>query len=293
MSNKMLNDIVKTAKKRGYLAIGITGLEKYNNYGTKVKGSDPNGPKADGSYDIEGHTWTDINMQVVLSPFDAENRERWLKDLKEWLSDVKDIWKDTVNLKRRWFNLDLFFGFVFRTLDTLGPVKTYWAGTIQSFAIAKSDLASSMAEEIMEKSRPETRGDWLSNINNPNYDPKYSAWLTKYSKKEKSVHKKLTKKQVKDHVKTICDPFTRGLWVLKEDPTIVYVDTDVHPYDLKDGFSDKKIEEILGWWVSLYLCLDIPVKNLDNKGQKTPTWRKVMSAIVWSDAERRNTKDET
>jgi hypothetical protein len=292
MAKNLLEDVVKTSKKRGYLAISITGMEKWNHpkWGEDNKQIDTDGPKEDGSYDVEGHAWTDVNFQVGLDLLDKKDRKHWILDFKSWLEDVNGIWKDTVNIKKRWFNLDLFFSFVFRTISTLGLTKTYWGSTVQSFAVAKSDLARDIAHDQLDSARPDRDMDkWLKNINDR--DPEYDAWLHKLIDLEKKIYSELKDDQVKEHVLKICDPISSpGLYVLREDPSIIYVDTAEVPYDMKDGFSNKKIAQILEDWAHSYLDLQVPVIDIDAKGAKSRTWRTVMASMVHFNAEKRDGK---
>lgn len=290
----LMDRVKETAEKRGYLGVAITGSEKWNhpsehNDWGKLEGVRADGT-TDGTYDQEGHVWTDINMQVQLNLFKLKDLKVWLKDFADWISDVKGIWTDCVNIKRRWFNLNLFFGFVRDTIGTLGLTKTYWVSTVQSFDIAKSDLAGDKAHEILESSRPEMPDDWIRNLNNR--DPKYDAWIHSLIDLEKKIYEELTYEQVLAHVESIATKFANGLYALKEDPSIVYVDLKVRPYDFKNGFSNREIVNILHYWSRKVLNVRVPVIELDENGQKSKMWREVKAAIVHADEEIRERKDE-
>lgn len=295
MGRTLIHDVRKTARKRGYLAIGITGCEKWNhpsennNWG-KLENIRADG-RIDGTYDIEGHTWTDINMQVSLNPFVLDDLKVWFKDFVSWIEGVIELWNDCVSIKRRQFNLDLWFSYIFETIETLGLTKTYWASTVQSFEVAKSDLAGELADKLLESTRPPYDEDWLDNINDPKYNPEYRVYLDKMISTEQEIHEQLTYGEVLEYVLKICKPIGNGLYILKEDPTIVYVDNSVRSYDMKDGYSDRAIGGFIEEWSQKFLKIKVPVLDIRNKGQKNGIWRRVKASILTFSAERRENKD--
>lgn len=109
-----------------------------------------------------------------------------------------------------------------------------WLWTIQSLKVIKSDMAF----------------DMVYNEHIEDYDED----LRKRVEGEANLFKSITRGQVLKYLRKIgyCK-IGYGMYVLKEDPTVIAIDESKVKFDLKDGWSRKIIIRILNKWLK---CLD-------------------------------------
>lgn len=260
----LLEKVKKTAEKKGYLAFGITGVEKWNypsehnNYGhaENIKSDGT----CDGSFDVEGHAWTDILIQYDIDLKSLEDIVAWALETFDWLETLVDVIKSCLNFKNKTFKPGLIFNFIKSTIKTLGLTKNRWGITVQSFDVAIYDLAHDKASILLAAEWPEMPDldELFSGHVNKKSDI-YKKFLAKLTETEKQLAEKVTHEEVLQYVKSICRYIGRGLYISLEDPGIIYINNFVRPYDLKNGYSDKEISAILADWADLCLELNVPL----------------------------------
>lgn len=260
----LLEKVKETAQKRGYLAFGITGVEKWNqpsehNDWGRTEGVKSDGT-CDGSFDVEGHTWTDILVQYDISLKSLEDIIAWALEALDWLKLTFEAFKGCLDIKKGIFRPGLVLNYIKITYKTLGLSKSRWGITVQSFDVAIYDLAQDKASILLAAERPEMPDfdDLFSNSSSGKSDI-YKKFLLKLAEAEKQLAEEISYKEVFEYVRSICRYIGRGLYVSLEDPGIIYVDNTLRPYDLKDGYSDKEVSAILADWADLCLELNVPL----------------------------------
>jgi hypothetical protein len=269
-----------TAIKDGRLVVGVTGMEKWNQ--PDDSGKSPEEPREDGHFDVEGHTWTDVNLQFRLDLTKSEDRKIWLRDFKEWLIDVAGIWKDCFSWKRKWFNLDLIFGFTKDTVGTLGTTKVYWAVVISSLDVFKSELAADIAHETLEAERPERDRelDFMSTT------PEYRAWLEKLWLLHDRTYEQMDYRRALGELRKKALSAGDGIYVDRDDKSIIIVDNEVMKFDMKSGYSDKAILDIVRLWAQRVMGLDVAV--VDSRDLlKTRGYVKIKASLAEVEAGKR------
>ena len=229
------------AEKKGCLKVYITGAEKYNN--NAFWDGDPETPKADGSFEVEGHTWTDMNTQYRLELLNPVDREFFCLTVWFYFKDLKDAFKNlTKNFSFKGLLETLHFALV--SFDSVSTIQSRWTLSIASFGVARGSFAEEKAFEELAP-MPEDDRDFIVSINNPS--PEYKAWHAKMNAKEAEI---LAENQ--DLTPWLKDTHTEvrpGLWVGIEDPGLFYADEAVFPFDMKSGWSNQAIIEIVNVWL--------------------------------------------
>lgn len=210
-----------------------------------------------------------------------------LSDIKDYLVDLGGIIKDCISIKRRFFNLDLVLSYIKSTFSTLGLTKSFWCIVFQSSEVYKSDMAGDMAHEELDKDRPYLPRKDLLDFNKRN--PEYDAWLRKVMDREKEIYESLTHEEVMESLKSKSLSLGEGLYVLKDDKSILFADSSVFKYDMKSGYSNAKILIAMEIWAERVLGLSVEVVD-EEKAQKSGMWRDLMGSITSFNAEKRDGK---
>lgn len=227
--------VLRKAKKQSCANIHVSSAEKWNNPYDKegVYSDDPDiveKPREDGHFDVEGHTWTDIYCEWDLRFWHVKDLYWWVKQTKDWIKDSYELGWD-----------------YFKEVQPFNKRHESWVWTIESFEVAKSDLAESLAE------------DSLSRRNYKKY------WEEIKLKKEKITDQELLD-YVAKHSFKLSGKRGYDIYCTDNDPTVICVNEKDFPYDLKNGWSDKKIAEIIQHWFYLleYRTISVKLKNNGN-----------------------------
>lgn len=215
--NYVFKSFIKQAKKNKCAKIIMTSIEKWNY---------PNKQNNDKNYDVCGKSWEDICVQYNYK-----------------LYNPKDIIRYFVKLfKYKDFSLR----------------EQKYLFTLTSFEVMKYDLAEEKASKIVNLDSIEIRFEKISKSN--------LSVMSKNTKKEKETLKKY-RNEIKSQYTNISDKelinsmskdyfrisnYKTGIYVLKDNPTIIVVDNNKgYSFDLKDGWSNKRIAEIIQNYLSL------------------------------------------
>jgi hypothetical protein len=218
--SRLFSAVIERANKKKRLDIAMTGSEKYNwpdpATGIEKEPSD--------HYDIEGHTWTDVDGFTTVYLWRWQDLKRYVANIFSW---VVDVW-DTFSI--RYPLIALKFGW-----ETLPFHITWeqWVWTVESLAVAKSDLVEDKIATAHEK-------DWRQFIRSPGY-------MKEYQKVEDATHRQeVIAYADKEYLK-----ITDFMWVGRHDPTVILVDEVRRPFDYKDGWSDLMITSIIWEWAHI------------------------------------------
>jgi hypothetical protein len=205
--------IVRSYYDIGEVVINPTSLEKWNLDGT-------NTPKADGTWDVDGHSSCDITAEYYFPWWEHINRKAFVSRFKSYLSDVKEMVWDMRSIKNipEW---------VFK----FHPLSTYhsrWVWVLDSKACVCREAAFEKAyTRDTKKSIPEIE----KGINDLLSDHAMRESLFEQYLKENGYIK-----------------YTHCMWVQETDPTVFIVDEQYVPFTLKDGWADKDLPKIISLW---------------------------------------------
>lgn len=220
LKSRQFKRVLRLAKKIGYIDIQFTGCEKWN-YPRDDKDYDTlDGPNKDGHYDIEGYSWEDVTAKVrlnLLNPFDLYTYIKSYLEYKEW--------------EKEYYT---------------------WMWTIESFEIIKHDLA----EEIANEKYPLDSVNFGITFNEDNtvklneHTKEEEELIRKNRQEEKKQLEIITRRDILLYIRQVhYKKIALGMYVNLDDPTIILVDEKYFKFDMKNGWSRKKLIKILNKWL--------------------------------------------
>jgi hypothetical protein len=235
MSNQksVAPEILAQALRSRISPVHVTGLEKWN-FPSKENdwGRDSSIPRADGTFDVEGHAWTDINGYLTLSLLNKKHLNIWLNDVKDF---IVDIYNDILSDYKRFIKAPkASANYIYTYAKSLSLKRSYWIWTVESFDVLKSDQAE---ERLTEK-----LGGHEAELNLIRTD------IKKHRKLLEDINNGISHSEVQLYARQDYARINEWMWVQKLDPTIILVDENEKPYDLKSGWSNQTILLILKIW---------------------------------------------
>jgi len=215
---------IEKARKSDYFDIVSNTMEKWN------FDSDINHPN--GHYDVEGHKWIDIFLKYnynLLNP----------KDLFHYLKNI---------FLNHSFKLNL----------------TKWSFVINSFDIMKHDLANEKAESLVPLNLTSSifseNKDGRIVIDSKNNEELIDDYTIEYLKQYNKIQKSELIRYIYEDYFKLSDEIYIGI----NDPTLIVADEDYIKFDLKDGWSNKKICYIIQKYLfALSYYYIVRIKNDD------------------------------
>ena len=208
--NKLIKKLLQYEKKHGYITIHVNSCEKWNY-------SEPHEePKKDGSFDVEGHSSADVEASYYMNPFTS------FDDLTRFIVVGWDWVKDSFEFKSLSYTVETF------------PFKRLWQQwvfVVDSYKTTKYD--------IVEKKEGYTLDDYKK------IEKKLGM---KYNDFIGDAINKITDTEIEKFLDKDYYRVTRGFHISKTDPTCMIFNEKIFYFDLKDGWSDKKI----GYLISEY-----------------------------------------
>lgn len=229
-SGKLFQKFMDSQKNNGLFNVSISGAEKWNLTGDEE-------PNEKGKYDIEGHTWTDIYADYNMNPFTSwDDFKSMAKALKDWLVDDV-LWYRQFGLKT-WIENAIATWPLKRTWNS-------WIFTVESFRTYAGDMAmeSKAFEEAVEAGNAQEAGMILT-------------------EEEKKIQPFMVHEYLMSNGYHMLHP---GMYVSEQDPTVIVANENIWPFDMKDGWSDWNILNILGLYFTK-LGYESPVVKYETDG---------------------------
>ena len=232
--------VYKRAYKTNQVLLHMTGVEKWNWPGEDGKTSEV--PNPDGHFSVEGHTWEDVEGVWYLNPFSLADWVLWFEFFFRLIKEsFKDGW--IRNRKRKGDFLRSIRNvawWIWRMAPHDLTFKRYnWIWVVESFSVIRNDLA----EEALDAKYKITNippGQYKERL-----DKEYAA---------------VTPDQILEYLKANAYQISNAMWVSKSDPTVIMVNEQIVLYDMKDGWSDKKVASIIRQWFYLLFSLKVQEK---------------------------------
>jgi hypothetical protein len=250
------------------IGIHANGLEKWdypskeNDYGNKSEEKQ--------QYDVEGHRYADVYAEVTLNLFDKEQRDIYIQNLSHTMTL---LWESTQILVKGL--LKPLFRKKFRLVSKkyykpLSGLKTYFH-ILKQIPKAFSRKTSRYIWQI----------DTHENFMNSALEE------IAYSRIEYKLPPKLLNEQLEMEIENVkseierypkdllmgvfgYDRIDNAMWIRKDDPTVIVVDTEGYQKELKDGLSNKDVKNIVEKWLKLILGYNaIRVKSTEAIASKS------------------------
>lgn len=226
IDNELLDAVIARAKKTKKLDIYITGAEQYNWPDPKTGYETQVGPRENGFYDVEGHTWTDIDGYFSINPFKWNDLKRYVKNIGSWVKDFFELFtfkSPGPALQFAWSTMP--FRFTWQS----------WVWTVEAMETIKDDLIWDKMEAI--------HGEKMSRMIRQDYK--------KFREEEIKIDATITRQDLIEYANQNYYRITPYMWVSKSDPTVILIDQVLRPYDLRNGWSNLMISTIVWEWLQI------------------------------------------
>lgn len=233
MSNSRMKAILRTVKKAGKMPVWTIEALKYNNL---RPGEDhsvvESGPREDGHYDVEGHSCCDVSTSWKLRPWNFSDLRSILKGAAEWWDDTKDLYSLRY-LRRHPSAIKDLLGWV-RDTWPLTHKCSGWTWTVDSMKVSYDEAAWDKAEEIVEERRPMRSAEQFQR-----------EVVEIYEETRRTITRQEVERFLEDSgMRQMSD----RIWVSTTDPTVFVYDEAYRPFDMKDGWSEEAIAELIAEW---------------------------------------------
>jgi hypothetical protein len=232
-----LLDVIRTAKRDGILRAMPQECLRYNH----VRAGESYdvveaGPRENGHYDVEGLTSCDVVGYWQLRWWHPGDVWALIGGTARWVLETIDLFGPRRLLRHasEWRNLASW-------VVATWPLTTWqqgWVWTIDPLSVMADEAAYDVAEETVEERRPP--------VNHP-------ILRTRAIEEVRArVRPTITREQVlaymADQSYVQVDEY---MWVSSVDPTVFVFDEARWPFDMKDGWSYRALEHVLGYWYGI------------------------------------------
>lgn len=240
-TNPLLAQVLLRAQEvYSYVPLRFYSVERWN--WPDEFGNAPNVARADGYFDVEGHSWCDIAVQYPMQWYSINDISWFFSDSWFWL---KEWWR-------------YGGGFASAMRRPFRSTKYPTVFTLTSFMVQRSDAADDRAWKAAGDP-PDDGRDFLDSINNPS--EAYKEWFSSWNGIRMHHQESLTDEQVEAFM--LAEQYIKvsdGVYISTSDAGGIAVNESVvFPFDLKSGWSEVKIAEILEFVTKSYYGLDSKV----------------------------------
>lgn len=220
---------VQLAKKNKILEYRIDAPERYNHYDPIAGGQSDHAGDV-GRYDVEGHRSVDVLMPIKLCLYRPADILFYIRDLFNFFTVTASVFVDCLGLPLK-DSVSNTYAFAKETFPTLSNKKWYWTVTINDMDTLKEWTADDMAEKFLKES-----------------DQQSLRYIEKLAELSQKIVTSITVKEAISHNYRDLIKIDNGIWALRSDIGMIFVDDARYAFDLKDGWSDERIGTILSDW---------------------------------------------
>jgi hypothetical protein len=246
--------VLERAARKGFVEIYLVESTRWNYF---EEGKDPETPKEDGTFDVEGHYSSDVFALWDLRWWKKRHRSAFKNNIVEYLKDIKEFIADNpIRLlirdpKRLVGNINYLL------LDNPFRVKREgWVWVVDSLSYSMKRASYDLAEDLFAKELGfENAISMFQKTNKVNDHKKVQA------KAEEFMSSELGRKQVYSYMVKEGNlvKVTNHMWVCEDDPTCFVVDDNFMHFDMRDGWSPETIAQIISYWFRIFYGVDITV----------------------------------
>jgi hypothetical protein len=210
------------AEKSGRITAYVSSLEKWNFDGSEKE-----------PYDVEGHNGADVLLVYKRNPLKLAD---WIDYLKELVDAAKErYWPEK-------FNADQYLCLDIWTLENM-----------------RHELADELGSTRIEVARPGSDPLWSFTDDGEGTAEDKAEWDAYYGdmrKKRLEAFEEITLDKAREMVRHEYLSFGKGLFVRKDEMAFILVDNSEFKYDMKTGYSNKRLMLIVQLWATRVMGLD-------------------------------------
>jgi len=199
-------------------------------------------PKEDGSFDVEGHSSSDIYAVWNVRWWERRHWHTIKDSVMNYIEGVKEF---VINDFKFWIRKEPRYLFKkMRNWLFINPFKIRqegWVWVVDALSSAMDSAAYELAEDLMP--------------NELNHEKvvKLADELMSTEEGRKKVFDYMVKQYGLVKV-------TDYMWVNEDDPTCFVIDDNVIPFDMKDGWSPEMLADIISEWYGVFYGVNPAVK---------------------------------
>jgi hypothetical protein len=255
---KVTDLILKRAARTGFVEIYPAEPTKWNYY--KSENDTDISKKEDGSFDVEGHSSSDIQAVWDIRWWNPKYWPTVKSNIIQYLEDIKELIIDDFNLwlkKDPKYLLKLIKDWVF--INPLKIKQEGWVWVVDALSVSMRESAYALAEEIVAHEEglkcPVCKCSKTKNRETLDHKKVQAKVDELMSTKEgrNRVFFNMVKEgrlvKASDH-----------MWVCENDPTCFVMDDGFIPFDMRDGWSPEMLTRIIAYWFRVFYGVDMTVK---------------------------------
>jgi hypothetical protein len=255
---KVTDLILKRAERTGFVEIYPAEPTKWNYY--KSENDTDISKKEDGSFDVEGHSSSDIQAVWDIRWWNPKYWPTVKSNIIQYLEDIKELIIDDFNLwlkKDPKYLLKLIKDWVF--INPLKIKQEGWVWVVDALSVSMRESAYALAEEIVAHEEglkcPVCKCSKTKNRETLDHKKVQAKVDELMSTKEgrNRVFFNMVKEgrlvKASDH-----------MWVCENDPTCFVMDDGFIPFDMRDGWSPEMLTRIIAYWFRVFYGVDMTVK---------------------------------
>lgn len=252
--------ILEKAAKTGWVEIYPIECTKWNYHND---GRDAELPKDDGTFDVEGHSSSDVQAVWDVRWWEPRhwhtiktNIVQYLEGVKEFIVDDFKFWirkepKYLLKKMKDWLFINPF------KVEQEG-----WVWVADSLSSSMKSAAYDLADDLFAQ------------------EEGFKDSTDRFSKKRKIFDHKMVQKRADElmateegrnkvfvymtnegHLVKVSD----HMWASENDPTCFVIDNDFIPFDMRDGWSPETLTRVISYWFRVFYGVDVTVKVKENR----------------------------
>lgn len=253
---KITGLILERLTRIGYIEISPTELTKWNYHGD---GKDPETPKEDGTFDVEGHSCSDVLGYWDIYWWEPRHWKTIGKMIKQYTEGVQEfVLDDFAFLLRKdpWYLLKRIKNWVF--VNPLKIQQEGWVWVVDSLSSSLKDSAYDLATDILAQEQ---------GYENSNDMYIKSRKIIDHKEAQAMADRLLSQEREKVYIymvtKNDLQKVSEYMWISKNDPTVFVLDESILPFDMKDGWSPRMLARTISYWFRVMYDRDVTVKVKD------------------------------
>jgi hypothetical protein len=252
--------VLERASKTGFVEMYTMECTKWN-YPDNGKNTEL--PKEDGTFDVEGHSCSDI--QAVWDVRWWERRHwhtikdsviNYLEGIKEFIIDDFKFWikKEPKYLFKKM--KDWLF---------INPFKVQqegWVWVVDSLSASMKSAAYELADDLISIEQGfESSIERFTRTGKINEVKKVQARADELMATEAGRHQVFLHMVKEDNLVKVTD----YMWVNENDPTCFVIDDNFMPFNMKNGWSPEMLTKVISYWFRVFYGVDVTVKVKENR----------------------------
>lgn len=252
--------ILERASKTGFIEIYPIECTKWNYH---EDGRDAELPKDDGSFDVEGHSSSDVQAVWEVRWWEPRHWHTIISSIKQYLEGVKEFVIDDF---RFWIRKEPKY-LLKKIKDWLlvNPLKVEqegWVWVADSLSSSMKSAAYDLADDIVAREEGFNGStDKFTRTRKINDIKKVQAKADELMSTEEGRQEVFLYMTEEGNLVKVTD----HMWVNEEDPTCFVIDDNFIKFDMKDGWSPEMLTRVISYWFRVFYGKDLFVKIKEDR----------------------------